>query len=79
MNQSEYVKGYYLGNILFRRLTEDKRVIDVLQVSPYSSYELSDYNANKKTNLAQNEKFMALLKDLKDYDINIEVISADDF
>lgn len=81
-NTNEYsnsIKSYYDNNVLFRRISEDKREINVLQVSPYDRTNLNSSSGNKKTNLIQNDKFMKLLSDLKDYDIKVDVISYQDF
>lgn len=75
---SNSIISYYDGNVLFRRIKKEKRVINVLQVSPYSRNELGD-NQSKNLNLKQNTEFQNLLKELKDYDIKIDVISYQDF
>lgn len=75
---SNSIVSYYDGNVLFRRVKKEKRVINVLQVSPYSKNELGD-NQSKNLNLKQNTEFQNLLKELKDYDIKVDVISYQDF
>lgn len=75
---SNSIISYYNGNVLFRRVKKEKRVINVLQVSPYSRNELGD-NQSKNLNLKQNTEFQNLLKELKDYDIKVDVISYQDF
>ncbi|WP_105177357.1 MULTISPECIES: DUF5057 domain-containing protein [Clostridium] len=75
---SNSIVSYYDGNVLFRRVKKEKRVINVLQVSPYSRNELGD-NQSKNLNLKQNTEFQNLLKELKDYDIKVDVISYQDF
>ncbi|WP_252234494.1 DUF5057 domain-containing protein [Clostridium sp. ZS1] len=75
---SNSIRSYYDGNVLFRRVKKEKRVINVLQVSPYDRDELDD-NQSKNLNLKQNTEFQNLLKELKDYDIKVDVISYQDF
>lgn len=70
--------SYADGNILFRRVEKQKRKMKVLQVSPYSRYELRD-DKSKNLNLAENREFQELLNELKDYDIKVDVISYEDF
>ncbi|WP_315078224.1 DUF5057 domain-containing protein [uncultured Clostridium sp.] len=75
---SNSIVSYYDGNVLFRRVKKEKRLINVLQVSPYGRNELGD-NQSKNLNLKQNTDFQNLLKELKDYDIKVDVISYQDF
>lgn len=84
---SNSIKSYVDGNILFRRVTEEKRVINVLQVSPFDKNNLnSGENSSAQgkggnLNLKTNTNFQNLLKEkeVQDYEINIEVISYQDF
>ncbi|MBW6410210.1 DUF5057 domain-containing protein [Clostridium weizhouense] len=70
--------SYADGNVLFRRVKKEKRKINVLQVAPYGRNDLKD-NQRKNLNLAENVEFKNLLKELKDYDIKVDVISYEDF
>ena len=91
---SQPIKSYCEGNILFRRLEgEDKRIINVLQILPIlrdnitfnqDSSEgkwLSNAWYSGNLNLDKNTLFQGLLNkpEVSDYDINIEVISYQDF
>lgn len=83
-NSSQPIKSYTDGNILFRRVTQEKRVINVLQISPFESGNLEASSAQWKggnLNLKTNTAFQSLLKEkeVQDYEINIEVISYQDF
>lgn len=86
-NYYEPIKSYFDGNILFRRLTEEKQVINVLQISPFGRGNLnSGANSSASSrggnlNLATNAAFQALLKqkEVQDYEIIVEVISYEDF
>lgn len=81
---SEPIKAYFDGDILFRRLTEEKRVINVLQISPFDRNSLTATSAQGtggNLNLETNTQFQNLLKqkEVEDYDIKIDVISYKDF
>lgn len=84
---SKPIKSYFDGNILFRRLTEEKQVINVLQISPFKRDNLNDSpnssaaNAGGNLNLATNTMFQELLKmkEVQDYEVIVEVISYEDF
>ncbi|MPM10792.1 hypothetical protein SDC9_57127 [bioreactor metagenome] len=83
MHSQEFEKpivSYDTGRTLFRRLTEEKRIIRVLQVSSYNRYEIGD-DINKNLNLKDNKNFIKLLSmpEVSDYTINREVISYEDF
>ena len=80
---TEPIKSYFDGNILFRRLTEEKRFINVLQISPFDRQTVINGNKTSESdlNLLTNLKFQDLLKEkvVQDYEINIDVISYIDF
>ena len=81
---TEPIKSYCDGNVLFRRLTEEKRVINVLQISPFDRWSLvatSAQGTGGNLNLATNTQFQNLLKEkeVQDYEIQIDVISYKDF
>lgn len=83
---SESIKAYYDGNILFRRLTEEKRTINVLQIVPIEKnhwafgQNTSGYQYGN-LDLSKNIKFQELLNsvEVQDYNIKIDVISYQDF
>ena len=81
------IKSYFDGNILFERLTEEKKIINVLQISPLSKFDLNNkynayYNEGKGTDfeyifsMATDIGFQSLLKEVEaeGYKINIDMI-----
>ena len=77
------VKTYEVGAVQFRSLTGEKMPIKVLQVSPFAPDGLEDKvygNLNLgPVNEGGNERFNELLSLLKDYDVDIDVISMKEF
>lgn len=80
-------KTYLTGSNFFHRLTEEKKKINVLQITASDNYENVDgqgnTNDNKEyqiLNLKENDKFKQLLATpaLKDYNITIDIIHYKD-
>ena len=74
------IVSYTTGNILFRRLSQEKRTIRVLQISSYDRNSIGDSKTGN-LNLSTNTKFIELLglPAVSDYNITREVISYQDF
>lgn len=77
-------KTYLTGSNFFHRLTEEKKKINVLQITNQSNYAVVDGEGGNNyavLNLKTNQKFQDLLKTptLKDYDINIEIVYYGDY
>ncbi len=76
-------KTYLTGSNFFHRLTEEKKKINVLQITAQSNYATVDGEGNtdedknyQVLNLKSNDDFTNLLStvELKDYDITIDII-----
>ena len=77
-------KTYLTGSNFFHRLTEEKKLINVLQItnqSNYASVNSEGGNNYSVLNLKTNEKFNNLLKTpaLKDYKITIDIVYYGDY
>ena len=75
----DQIKTYLTGSNFFHRLTDEKKKINVLQITnqwDYSNVNSSGGNNYSVLNLKTNEKFQNLLKSLslKDYEINVDVV-----
>ena len=75
----DQIKTYLTGSNFFHRLTDEKKKINVLQITnqwDYSNVNSSGGNNYSVLNLKTNEKFQNLLKSLslKDYEINVDIV-----
>lgn len=81
-------KTYLTGSNFFHRLTEEKKKINVLQITAQSNYATVDGEGNTESNkdyqvlnLKSNDDFTNLLStvELKDYDITIDIIHYEQY
>ena len=71
---SDSIRGSFESYCAF--LPTERTRLDILQITPYNSYKSW---SKDNSALTSYDSFMQLVKDNKDYDINIKVISAEEF